>query len=156
MAGTLNIGMGEKSDEKTAQPMPNGTYGYWPAGMTHFVFTKGETILQFHGEGPWTINYVNPADDPRNAKSGQRPEDADGHQIKLTNQTVEIGCGSCIYSMKGVEGCKLAAKIDGKTYLVTGADHVDAHKFCSAAKSAIASGQVEGDRFVATRLEVQP
>lgn len=66
--GTFNFGMGEKFDEKATRPMPRGTYGYWPAGMTHFVFTKGETILQFHGTGPWTINYVNPADDPRNAK----------------------------------------------------------------------------------------
>jgi len=24
-----------------------------------------ETILQVHGVGPWAINYVNPADDPR-------------------------------------------------------------------------------------------
>lgn len=67
--GTFNIGMGEKFDEKATQPMPTGTYGYWPAGMTHFVWAKSETVLQFHGEGPWTINYVNPADDPRNAKN---------------------------------------------------------------------------------------
>jgi hypothetical protein len=47
--------------------MPAGTYGWWPAGMTHFVWAKDETILQFHGDGPWTIDYVDPADDPRNA-----------------------------------------------------------------------------------------
>jgi len=34
--------------------------------MKHFVWVKGETIVQFHGEGPWSIKYVNPADDPRN------------------------------------------------------------------------------------------
>jgi len=34
----------------------------------HAVWTEGETIVQFHGMGPWVINYVNPADDPRNAK----------------------------------------------------------------------------------------
>ena len=45
--------------------MPAGTYGHWAAGMKHFVWVKGETIVQFHGDGPWTINYVNPADDPR-------------------------------------------------------------------------------------------
>jgi len=66
--GTFNVGMGEKFDETKTQPMPAGTYGYWPAGMKHFVWAKGETILQFHGMGPWTITYLNPADDPRNAR----------------------------------------------------------------------------------------
>jgi quercetin dioxygenase-like cupin family protein len=68
ISGTFNIGMGEKFDPKGMQAMPAGTYGYWPAGMTHFVSATGETVLQFHGTGPWTIKYVNPADDPRNAK----------------------------------------------------------------------------------------
>jgi hypothetical protein len=36
--------------------------------MKHFVWTKGETVVQFHGEGPWMIEYLNPADDPRNKK----------------------------------------------------------------------------------------
>jgi len=66
--GTFNIGMGEHFDPKMTKPMPVGTYGYWKSGMKHFVWAKGETIVQFHGEGPWSIQYVNPADDPRNAK----------------------------------------------------------------------------------------
>lgn len=67
--GTFHVGMGESFDEEAARPMPKGTYGYWPAGMVHYVFTRGETILQFHGDnGPWTISYVNPEDDPRNAQ----------------------------------------------------------------------------------------
>lgn len=66
--GTFNIGMGESFDARSTRPMPKGTYGYWPAGMAHFVFTQGETTLQFHGTGPWSITYVNRADDPRNAK----------------------------------------------------------------------------------------
>lgn len=65
ISGTLNVGMGETFEAKAAQPMPQGTYGHWPAGMKHFVWVKGETVVQFHGEGPWTINYLNPADDPR-------------------------------------------------------------------------------------------
>lgn len=68
IAGTFNIGMGEKFDEKATQAMPAGTYGYWEAAMKHFVWTKGETIVQFHGFGPWSIKYVDPADDPRNQK----------------------------------------------------------------------------------------
>ena len=26
---------------------------------------REETIIQVNAEGPWTINYINPADDPR-------------------------------------------------------------------------------------------
>ena len=48
--------------------LPAGTYGFWEAGMKHFVFVKGETVVQFHGMGPWSIQYVDPKDDPRNQK----------------------------------------------------------------------------------------
>jgi hypothetical protein len=68
ISGTFNIGMGDTFDEKKTRAMPAGTYGLWEAGMKHFVWIKGETIVQFHGMGPWSIQYVNPADDPRNKK----------------------------------------------------------------------------------------
>jgi len=68
ISGTLNIGMGDKFDEKATKAMTSGTYGHWPAGMKHFVWAKGETVLQFHGMGPWSIQYVNPGDDPRKKK----------------------------------------------------------------------------------------
>ena len=68
LAGTLYLGMGDKFDEKVAKAMPAGSYGKTNAGMKHFGFMKGETILQLHGEGPWTVDYVNPADDPRKKK----------------------------------------------------------------------------------------
>ena len=65
ISGVFIIGMGAKFDEKAGRAMPAGTYGHWPAGMTHFVRVEGETVVQFHGTGPWSIEYVNPADDPR-------------------------------------------------------------------------------------------
>jgi hypothetical protein len=65
ISGTFHIGMGEMFDAKATRAMPAGSYGYWPAGMTHFVWAEGETILQFHGMGPWTIRYVHADDDPR-------------------------------------------------------------------------------------------
>lgn len=68
ISGTFNLGMGETFDAKKGQELSAGTYGTWPAGMTHHVWVKGETVVQFHGDGPWTITYVNPADDPRKAK----------------------------------------------------------------------------------------
>jgi hypothetical protein len=68
ISGIFNIGMGDKFDEKSTMAMPAGTYGHWEGGMQHYVWVKGETVLQFHGMGPWSIHYVNPADDPRNQK----------------------------------------------------------------------------------------
>lgn len=82
ISGTFHIGMGDTFDAKKAQAMPAGTYGHWAPGMTHFVWVKGETIVQFHGEGPWTINYVNPADDPRKATARAT--------IEFTEDTLEV------------------------------------------------------------------
>jgi hypothetical protein len=72
ICGMFNVGMGDKFDRKATKAMIAGTYGYWPAGMKHFVWSKGETILQFHGMGPWSIVYVNPDDDPRRNQSKER------------------------------------------------------------------------------------
>lgn len=65
IAGTLHLGMGEKFDRSSARTLVAGSFGYWVAGTRHFAWSEGETILQLHGQGPWTITYVNPADDPR-------------------------------------------------------------------------------------------
>jgi len=68
IAGTLHFGMGDKFDRAKTRAMPPGSFGFWPIGMRHFAYTEGETVLQLHGKGPWTITYVNPADDPRGQK----------------------------------------------------------------------------------------
>ncbi len=68
LSGTLYLGMGGKFDQKRGIAMPAGTYGSWPEGMQHFGWARGETIIQLHGIGPWSIQYVNPEDDPRNQK----------------------------------------------------------------------------------------
>lgn len=65
IAGTFNVGVGEKFDKSATRPMPAGTFGYWPPPMRHFAWVQGETIVQLHGMGPWTVTYVNPGDDPR-------------------------------------------------------------------------------------------
>ena len=78
------------------------------------------------------------------------------------SQTVEAGCASCIFHMEGVVGCKLAVRIDGKPYLVTGSDiddHGDAHAadgLCNAAGRAVVEGEIDGGRFVATGFELRP
>ena len=67
VSGILHLATGEALDRSSAKKLPAGSFGYWPAGMKHTAWSEGETIIQLHGVGPWQINYVNPADDPRNA-----------------------------------------------------------------------------------------
>ena len=82
--------------------------------------------------------------------------------VAATTQTVEAGCATCIYEMKDVTGCKLAVKIDGKTYLVSGKtmdDLGDAHAddgLCSIARKAEVTGKLDGDRFVVTKMALLP
>ena len=68
ISGTMQIGMGEKFDESTMQKMGPGSYLVLPTGMAHYAKTTSDCIVQIDSEGPFQINYVNPADDPRNAK----------------------------------------------------------------------------------------
>lgn len=69
ISGTFKVGMGEKFDEKSMQEMTPGSYVVLPANMAHFAKGAGkDSVVQIDSEGPFQINYVNPSDDPRNAK----------------------------------------------------------------------------------------
>ncbi len=66
ISGTFHLGTGDKFDESAGHEMTAGSFAVMPAGMKHFAWTTGETVLQIHGAGPFQIVYVNPVDDPRN------------------------------------------------------------------------------------------
>jgi quercetin dioxygenase-like cupin family protein len=68
ISGAFYLAMGEKLNRGDAKQVPTGSFAFWPAGMKHAAWAEGETVIQLHGIGPWQINYLNPADDPRNAK----------------------------------------------------------------------------------------
>jgi quercetin dioxygenase-like cupin family protein len=65
LKGTFKVGRGEKFDASALKRLPAGSFAATPPGVRHFAETEGETIVQLHGVGPWGIEYVNPADDPR-------------------------------------------------------------------------------------------
>lgn len=71
-SGELYMGMGDTFDETKAHAITAGGFSSMPAGVRHFAFTKTETVFQVHGMGPWGITYVNPQDDPRNAKQAAK------------------------------------------------------------------------------------
>lgn len=65
MQGTFAAGMGDKYDESALHDFPTGSFVTMPKSMHHFGLAKGETIVQVHAVGPFVLNYVDPADDPR-------------------------------------------------------------------------------------------
>lgn len=68
LSGAFHVSMGDTFDASKCKAMPAGSFLALPAKNAHFVFTKEETVIQINAVGPWTLTYVNPADDPRNAK----------------------------------------------------------------------------------------
>ena len=68
LSGTFMLGMGERVNESSATALAAGAYAFAPAKMPHFAWSKGDTVVQVHGIGPFAINYVNPADNPTSQK----------------------------------------------------------------------------------------
>ncbi len=65
LRGTFRLGHGEEMDPDAAQPLPAGSYTSMPKGMVHYAIADGETVIQLTSVGPWEIEYVDPANDPR-------------------------------------------------------------------------------------------
>jgi len=70
LKGTFLVGMGDKFDESKLQTMNTGNFISVPKEMHHFAMSKGDTIVQVHGAGPFKVNWINPADvEPPDAAS---------------------------------------------------------------------------------------
>jgi hypothetical protein len=66
MSGVFYIGRGEQFDEAKLGAYPPGAVVVLPGGTAHFHWAKsGEYITQVTAIGPISLEYVNPADDPR-------------------------------------------------------------------------------------------
>ena len=66
IAGKFSIASGEKLDRTAGKSLQAGGFVHLPAGMPHYAWADGETIVQINGVGPFDVKYVDPADDPRN------------------------------------------------------------------------------------------
>lgn len=64
ISGKFHLGMGDKLDEKNATAFEPGGFASMPPNMNHYAWADAESVIQLHGQGPFKIEYVNPADDP--------------------------------------------------------------------------------------------
>ena len=74
VSGAVTFGMGDKL-VKGAGNKTLGVGGFMvaPANVNHFAYTGAqETTIVLYGTGPVEFKYVNPADDPRNAKGSTK------------------------------------------------------------------------------------
>jgi len=67
ITGTMLLGTGEefKTDPEHVTELPAGSYAFMPKIMRHYFVTRGETIAQFEGIGPFRMTFVKISDDPR-------------------------------------------------------------------------------------------
>jgi quercetin dioxygenase-like cupin family protein len=65
LSGSFGIGLGDTVDKSKVRYLPAGSFVRLGKEERHFAVIKGETVIQVHGTGPFELNYVSPADDPR-------------------------------------------------------------------------------------------
>ena len=74
ISGTFSMGTGEKWDAKGMHALAPGDVMIMQPKTPHYAMAKGETVVQIHGVGPWAVNYVNEADDPRKKAEAKKAE----------------------------------------------------------------------------------
>jgi quercetin dioxygenase-like cupin family protein len=74
MSGVFYIGLGEKFDPDRLNAYPPGSVVVLPGNTWHFHWAKsGEYVTQVTAIGPLGLDYLDPADDPRQNQPGSRP-----------------------------------------------------------------------------------
>lgn len=65
ISGAPLLGMGTDGDKAKTHRLAPGAFSSMEPNTPHYVHTETETVVQLSTVGPWAVNYVNPADDPR-------------------------------------------------------------------------------------------
>lgn len=68
ISGAFHVGMGSKADPAKARRLAPGSFFAFDPGMAHYAHVQEDTVVQLSSTGPWSINYIDPADDPRRKK----------------------------------------------------------------------------------------
>jgi quercetin dioxygenase-like cupin family protein len=70
ISGTLFMGRGEKFDQSKGEEMRTGGYMLIPREEKHYMWARGETVVQIHGIGPFRTYWVGPSEEKVKAKPG--------------------------------------------------------------------------------------
>jgi quercetin dioxygenase-like cupin family protein len=66
LSGRLGYGLGDTFDTAKGQMLEAGTFAVVPARRAHYIWTDdAEAVVQVQFVGPFGIDYIDPADDPR-------------------------------------------------------------------------------------------
>jgi quercetin dioxygenase-like cupin family protein len=68
LSGKLEMGFGDQMGNN-ATTGGAGAYFSMQGGHHHYAMTRGESVIQLDGHGPFDIFYVNPSDDPRRQRA---------------------------------------------------------------------------------------
>jgi quercetin dioxygenase-like cupin family protein len=68
LSGAIHVGAGDQLDEAKGTKVSAGGFISLPALMHHFAWTTEATEIQLHGDGPFALFYVDPANDPTSKK----------------------------------------------------------------------------------------
>jgi hypothetical protein len=60
ISGSFNMGFGDELDTGKGKMLPVGSIFEMPATIHHFGWTTEETVIQEHGIGPLSVNYLKP------------------------------------------------------------------------------------------------
>ena len=117
--GTWYIAEGDTWDRSAMREMNVGDYIFVPKHMRHFGLSKGETVVQIHGVGPFKINMADPwmiLTDPKAAvhfklKENERVKSKRGDGVirwgvyseknKITQYAVEKKDGGVFFEFEG-------------------------------------------------------
>jgi len=84
--------------------------------------------------------------------------------VAVAEQTLEVGCGTCIFQQAGGRGCYWAARIDGETYpmrgdALPGEAELPSHGpegMCTMQRQAVVTGEVQGGFLQVEGFELLP
>jgi quercetin dioxygenase-like cupin family protein len=65
ISGKFSLGMGSKADRASVESLPAGSFSSMPPGVSHYLFVDEDAVVQINSTGPWSIDYLDPKDDPR-------------------------------------------------------------------------------------------